>query len=140
MAVLVIVFHPPTGIFPLLGVLHRMCVVVPHNPIAVGLMQRQAIFDAMRPARCCVLHRRLDLYPVPAILVDDVAIQVEQGIQTSIPGVKARLFSYHLVISIGESQIDWQGLSIEDGLLAGACLIEYSSTPFFASQLPPRVH
>lgn len=78
-AVLVVVGEDASGVLELLGWFDGVGVVEPEDAGAIGLMQRQAVGDAMGNPRGGLDPPGLDLDPVAAALVEDAAVQVQQG-------------------------------------------------------------
>lgn len=78
----------PTGIFELLRRRDCMCVVISQNAFTVWLVESQCVTNAMRDVFVGAHPPRDDLDPVAVTLVDDDAVQVEQGVESDdIPGV-----------------------------------------------------
>jgi hypothetical protein len=87
-AVPVIERQAPAGILELLRRRDCMCVVISENAFAVWLVERQCVTNAMRDVFVGAYTPRHDLDPVSVTLVDDDAVQVEQGVESDdIPGV-----------------------------------------------------
>jgi hypothetical protein len=87
MAVFVIERQASAGIFEFLRWSDCMCVVISQNAFAVRFVERQCVTNAMRDVFAGAYAPRVDLDPVAVTLVDDDAVQVEQGVESDdVPG------------------------------------------------------
>ena len=73
--------QPSAGVFELLRRSDCMWVVISQNAFAEWFMKRQRVTNAMWDVLIGAYSPRIDLDPVAAALVDNRAIQVEQGVE-----------------------------------------------------------
>ena len=72
-----------------------MGVVVAKYPFAVRFVQRQAVTNSIRKCLACFHPPHLNLDPVAVALIDDLVMQVEEGVD---PGVVRHALVYQQLI------------------------------------------
>jgi hypothetical protein len=84
MAMLVIERQASPGIFELLRQLDGMRIVVTQYPLTIRFMQSQAIANAMRYLGCRRDPVRFEFDPIAAPLIDDLTVQIQQGLDAGV--------------------------------------------------------